>query len=99
MRRPNKVTVTIRRSTDGTKGTTLFGENCVECPLRKACTESVSGRTISIGVNEEILAKAQQRQADQGWQDDYRSTRPNVERNSLTCCVDNTAGVPACEAS
>ena len=99
VRRPNKVTVTIRRSTDGTKGTTLFGENCVECPLRKACTESVSGRTISIGVNEEIMAKAQQRQADQGWQDDYRSTRPNVERNSLTCCVDNTAGVPACEAS
>jgi hypothetical protein len=77
---PNKVTVTIRRSNDGTTGTAAFGENCAECPLRKACTESVSGRTISVGPHEAILAKARERQNDPGWQDDYRSTRPKVER-------------------
>ena len=77
---PNKVTVTIRRSKDGTTGTAAFGENCAECPLRKACTESVSGRTISVGPHEAILAKARERQNDPGWQDDYRSTRPKVER-------------------
>ena len=80
VRCPNKVTVTIRRSKDGTTGTAAFGENCAGCPLRKACTESVSGRTISIGPHEEILAKARERQNDPAWQDDYRSTRPKVER-------------------
>ena len=80
VRCPNKVTVTIRRSKDGTTGTAAFGENCAECPLRKACTESVSGRTISVGPHEAILAKARERQNDPGWQDDYRSTRPKVER-------------------
>ena len=53
---------------------------CAGCPLRKACTESVSGRTISVGPHEAILAKARERQNDPGWQDDYRSTRPKVER-------------------
>ena len=80
VRCPNKVTVKIRRSNDGTTGTAAFGENCAECPLRKACTESVSGRTISVGPHEAILAKARERQNDPGWQDDYRSTRPKVER-------------------
>lgn len=74
------MTVTIRRSKDATTGTAAFGDACADCPLRKACTKSVSGPTISIGPFEEALAKAWERQGDQAWQDDYRGTRPKVER-------------------
>ncbi len=42
---PSGVTVSIRRSKDRTQGTAAFGDACAECPLRKSCTESQSGRT------------------------------------------------------
>ena len=53
---PNKVTVTIRRSNNGTNGTAAFGDACGECPLREACTTSNAGRTISVGQFEAALA-------------------------------------------
>lgn len=77
---PNNVTVTIRRSNDGTNGTAAFGVVCGECPLREACTTSKTGRTISVGQFEAALAAARQRQTDSGWQADYRATRSKVER-------------------
>jgi hypothetical protein len=57
-----------------------FGTACAGCPLAERCTASPSGRTIRVGVHEAQLQRARQRQTDAAWQDDYRSTRPKVER-------------------
>ncbi len=76
---PAGATVTIRRHRDG-GGMAYFGDACAGCPLREQCTRSTAGRTISIGAHEAALARARQRQRDPGWQDDYRTTRPKVER-------------------
>ena len=53
---------------------------CTTCPLRAGCTTSGSGRTINVGPHERLLADARARQADPGWQADYRANRPKVER-------------------
>lgn len=76
---PNSVTVPIRRGRDG-DGVAYFGEACVTCPLRSQCTNAVAGRSIRVNRHEEVLARARLRQADDGWQQDYRATRPKVER-------------------
>jgi hypothetical protein len=76
---PNGVTVTIRRGKDGA-GTAHFGDVCAGCPLRDQCTKAAGGRTISVGVNEAVLARARKQQATPGWAEDYRATRPKVER-------------------
>lgn len=76
---PNTVTVTIRRSSDGS-GIAYFAAACTDCPLRSSCTQAAGGRTIGVGVHEAALARARQRQQAAGWQDDYRATRPKVER-------------------
>ena len=77
---PNAVTVTIRRAAHGGRGLASFSENCSNCPLRAQCTTAASGRQITINPNEATLARARQRQADPAWRDDYRATRPKVER-------------------
>jgi hypothetical protein len=76
---PAGVAVQIRRRDDGS-GTASFGENCAQCPLREQCTSSSSGRVVNIHRNEAALARARRRQADPDWRDDYRATRPKVER-------------------
>jgi len=76
---PANVTVTIRRHRDG-GGMAYFANACASCPLREQCTTSSAGRTIGIGVHEAALARARLRQRDPAWQDDYRATRPKVER-------------------
>ena len=76
---PNAVTVTIRRGVDGS-GIAYFAAACTSCPLRDQCTKAAGGRTIRVGVHEAVLAKARQRQQGDEWKDDYRATRPKVER-------------------
>lgn len=76
---PNQVTVTIRQGADGT-GIAYFADACADCPLRDSCTEAAGGRTIRVGIHEAALARARQRQHAPEWQDDYRATRPKVER-------------------
>lgn len=77
---PNAVTVTIRRAANGQRGIAHFADNCSACPLRTRCTTSATGRKISIGPHEAALARARLRQTDPAWRDDYRATRPKVER-------------------
>ena len=48
--------------------------------MRDKCTKAPSGRTITIHPYEEVIARARARQADPAWRDDYRATRPKVER-------------------
>jgi hypothetical protein len=76
---PAGVTVKIRRRRDG-GGTAHFGDACAACPLRDQCTGAAGGRTIRVGPHEAALIRARARQADPGWQADYRATRPRVER-------------------
>jgi len=76
---PNQVTVTIRRGRDG-DGIAYFADACGRCPLRAQCTNAAGGRTIRVGRYEQRLADARAQQQDPEWADDYRSTRPKVER-------------------
>jgi len=76
---PNAVTVAIKRFRRG-GGLAYFSDACATCPLRPQCTNADGGRTISINSHEEALARARKRQSDQSWRDDYRATRPKVER-------------------
>ena len=76
---PNDVTVTIRRAALG-GGIAYFAEHCITCPQRAECTNADGGRTIRVGVHEQRLADARAQQQDPDWVDDYRATRPKVER-------------------
>jgi Transposase DDE domain/Transposase domain (DUF772) len=79
---PNQVTVPIR-PVNGHKrhaGRADFGRACTDCPLRAQCSESKTGRSITIGHHEAKLTAARTRQTDPAWQADYRTTRPKVER-------------------
>jgi hypothetical protein len=76
---PNAVTVTIRRGVHG-DGIAYFANACATCPLRDECTQAANGRTIRVGIHEAVLARHRQQQQDRAWRDDYRATRPKVER-------------------
>lgn len=76
---PAAVTVAIRRNADG-DGIAYFADACADCPLRAQCTNAEGGRTIRVGRYEQRLADARRQQQDPDWADDYRATRPKVER-------------------
>jgi IS5 family transposase len=76
---PGSVTVVIHRGRGG-DGIAHFGQACAACPLRAQCTNAARGRTIRVSRHEAVLARARRRQAERDWQDDYRATRPKVER-------------------
>lgn len=71
--------VTIRFSSDGS-GRADFADACAPGPLRERCTTSASGRSVSIHAKEEVLQRHKAAQADPTWAEQYRSTRPKVER-------------------
>jgi hypothetical protein len=74
---PNQVTrrITARR-------TATFGAACRDCPLRKRCTTSKTGRGLALNEHDALL-----RQARRDWannpqlRDTYRRHRPMVERS------------------
>ena len=76
---PNNVTVSFA-GPPHRRRLANFGAHCSTCPLRSQCTTSKAGRQIAINVHEAVLARARKRQADPLWRDDYRATRPKVER-------------------
>jgi hypothetical protein len=79
---PHQVTRTIRpiRGTGRHTGIAEFGTACTGCPLRAQCTDSKTGRSITIGRHETQLTAARTRQTDPAWRAAYRATRPKVER-------------------
>jgi Transposase DDE domain/Transposase domain (DUF772) len=79
---PNRISVAIRpvRGHDRHAGKADFGAACTGCPLRPQCTDSKTGRQITISRWETHLTAARTRQTDPTWQADYRATRPKVER-------------------
>jgi hypothetical protein len=76
---PNGECVEIRPAKDG-GGRAKFEAACGTCPLRSQCTDSKAGRTVEIHPDERILSQERERQKDPQWLDDYRATRPKVER-------------------
>jgi transposase len=76
---PAEITVTIGRLRDG-GGVAKFDAHCSSCPLASQCTTSSLGRKVRVGVHEAALARARKEQTDPAWRDDYRATRPKVER-------------------
>lgn len=76
---PNDVTIAITGRADHRRQVS-FAEHCTACPIRNQCTSAAAGRNITINPNEAVLARARRRQADPAWRDDYRATRPKVER-------------------
>jgi hypothetical protein len=79
---PNGTAVPIRPVKDHSRhaGKADFGVACTVCPLRAQCTDSKTGRSITIGRHEARLVAARTRQQDPAWKADYRATRPKVER-------------------
>ena len=71
--------VAINPTRDG-GGRASFKIHCKDCPLRKACTKSRAGRTITIGRHEGLLQMARAQQRTPQWQARYRADRPKVER-------------------
>jgi Transposase DDE domain/Transposase domain (DUF772) len=76
---PNQVTAPIRRDKHG-DGSASFGPACADCPLRAACTKATGGRSVMVGRYEQRLAEARTAQKNPAWREDYRATRPKVER-------------------
>lgn len=76
---PGAVTVSIHRGADG-DGIAYFSGHCTDCPLRAQCTNAEGGRSIRVGRYEQRLVDARRQQQDPGWAEDYRATRPKVER-------------------
>ena len=76
---PAGVTVGIAYDAQG-DGTAHFATACSTCPLQEQCTTAKGGRTIQVGRYEHRLADARREQQDPEWKDEYRATRPKVER-------------------
>lgn len=57
-----------------------FRSACATCPLASRCTTSKEGRTIEVGPYEALLTAGRAVSRDPVWRDDYRATRPKVER-------------------
>jgi hypothetical protein len=79
---PAGTTIAIRPVRDHPRhaGKADFGAACATCPIRGQCTDSKTGRSITIGHHEAHLTAARTRQQDPAWKADYRATRPKVER-------------------
>jgi hypothetical protein len=71
--------VPLRRSKDGA-GRASFGATCNQCPHKPSCTTSKDGRTVNVHAKHEVLDHARKRQRDPAWRQNYRATRPKVER-------------------
>ena len=76
---PAEHTVTIRPARRG-GGQANFRVFCGGCPLRAACTKSRSGRVVTIHPHEAALQRAKTAQRDPDRAQNYRQTRPLVER-------------------
>lgn len=59
----------------------VFGVACRDCPLRRRCTASQTGRTMKIHEHEALLRAARRQSKTEDFQHVYRQHRPMVERS------------------
>jgi len=71
---------TATLQSDGQGRVAHFAPACSSCPLAPRCTTAKGGRSVHVGPYEAQLARARQAQTRDAWRDDYRATRPKVER-------------------
>lgn len=76
---PNGLLVQLRTRKDGSQHA-AFGAPCEACPLRSKCTTSDAGRAINLHPKHETLTRARTRQRAPEFKQDYRATRPKIER-------------------
>lgn len=65
---------------DGPGRVAHFAPACSSCSLAPRCTTARGGRSVHVGPYETQLTAARQAQTASAWQEDYRATRPKVER-------------------
>jgi hypothetical protein len=70
-----------------------FGAACRGCPLRDRCTNSATGRTITLHRHEKLQRQHRRRAQDPAFQQLYRAKRPLVER-SIAWLVRGNRRVP-----
>lgn len=58
-----------------------FERHCRSCPLASQCTTAARGRTLQIGIHEQLQRTARAVARDPDWQAEYRQHRPMVERS------------------
>jgi IS5 family transposase len=73
-------TVTLGRPQADGNRQAQFKAACRDCPLRKHCTTSKTGRVLTVHPRHALLAAARHAAADPAWQAEYRRWRPPVER-------------------
>jgi hypothetical protein len=73
---PNQVTRRLSKTRVAT-----FGKVCAGCPLREQCTTSAKGRSVKLGVHEQLRRDHRQRAKTPQFQQTYRAKRPLVERS------------------
>jgi IS5 family transposase len=73
---------TVRLGRPHADGTRLaqFKALCRNCPLRRRCTTSRTGRVLSVHPQRALPAAARREAASPAWKDEYRPWRPPVER-------------------
>ena len=59
----------------------VFGVRCANCPLRSRCTNSRSGRSLTLTVHDAELVESRRAWRDGDFISDYRKHRPMVERS------------------
>jgi len=79
VRCPAGVRVSLRVLKDGSS-LADFADSCADCPLRRTCTTSKSGRKIRLHPRHATLDRHRKRQGDDAWKRQYRKVRPRVER-------------------
>ena len=77
---PEGNTAKLAWDKERTRAVARFGFSCAACPLAQQCTRSSCGRSVTVGPHEALLQKARTEQQTSEWADDYRATRPKVER-------------------
>jgi hypothetical protein len=80
VRCPADVLVQIRKRTSDGGGVALFASACATCTLRSRCTTAQAGRAIRIHPKEATLQRCRAQQRSSVWKNNYRATRPKVER-------------------
>ena len=85
---PNGVTRSL-----SVKRRVTFGAACRGCPLRDRCTNSATGRTITLHRHEKLQRQHRRRAQDPAFQQLYRAKRPLVER-SIAWLVRGNRRVP-----
>jgi hypothetical protein len=70
-----------------------FGVACRGCPLREQCTTSPAGRSVNVGVHDDLQREHRTRAQHPDFQVTYRTQRPMVER-SIAWLVRGNRRVP-----